>query len=175
MANIATKSNSGWQYIEKENLLHVLFEEEFSEEEAKKYSHYFRPLKLGYQQWLALAVLKFRRNGIQSRNEIPFLHQLYLDITGEGIRVEGEGAASVRVEGEGAASVRVEGEGAASVRVEGEGGASVRVKSEGEGISLNPKPSPLTKNNSKPSPLTKNNSKPSTLNPMKCIISKIFS
>ena len=155
MANIATKSNSGWQYIEKENLLHVLFEEEFSEEEAKKYSHYFRPLKLGYQQWLALAVLKFRRNGIQSRNEIPFLHQLYLDITGEGIRVEGEGAASVRVEGEGAASVRVEGE--------------------GEGISLNPKPSPLTKNNSKPSPLTKNNSKPSTLNPMKCIISKIFS
>ena len=165
MANIATKSNSGWQYIEKENLLHVLFEEEFSEEEAKKYSHYFRPLKLGYQQWLALAVLKFRRNGIQSRNEIPFLHQLYLDITGEGIRVEGEGAASVRVEGEGAASVRVEGEGAASVRVEGEGGASVRVKSEGEGISLNPKPSPLTKNNSKPS----------TLNPMKCIISKIFS
>lgn len=145
MANIATKSNSGWQYIEKENLLHVLFEEEFSEEEAKKYSHYFRPLKLGYQQWLALAVLKFRRNGIQSRNEIPFLHQLYLDITGEGIRVEGEGAASVRVEGE--------------------GGASVRVKSEGEGISLNPKPSPLTKNNSKPS----------TLNPMKCIISKIFS
>ena len=135
MANIATKSNSGWQYIEKENLLHVLFEEEFSEEEAKKYSHYFRPLKLGYQQWLALAVLKFRRNGIQSRNEIPFLHQLYLDITGEGIRVEGEGA------------------------------ASVRVKSEGEGISLNPKPSPLTKNNSKPS----------TLNPMKCIISKIFS
>ena len=154
MANIATKSNSGWQYIEKENLLHVLFEEEFSEEEAKKYSHYFRPLKLGYQQWLALAVLKFRRNGIQSRNEIPFLHQLYLDITGEGIRVEGEGAASVRVEGEGAASVRVE----------GEGGASVRVKSEGEGISLNPKPSPLTKNNSKPSPLTKNNSKPSTLN-----------
>ena len=175
MANIATKSNSGWQYIEKENLLHVLFEEEFSEEEAKKYSHYFRPLKLGYQQWLALAVLKFRRNGIQSRNEIPFLYQLYLDITGEGIRVEGEGAASVRVEGEGAASVRVEGEGAASVRVEGEGaasvrvegegGASVRVKSEGEGISLNPKPSPLTKNNSKPS----------TLNPMKCIISKIFS
>ena len=165
MANIATKSNSGWQYIEKENLLHVLFEEEFSEEEAKKYSHYFRPLKLGYQQWLALAVLKFRRNGIQSRNEIPFLHQLYLDITGEGIRVEGEGAASVRVEGEGASSVRVEGEGAASVRVEGEGGASVRVKSEGEGISLNPKPSPLTKNNSKPS----------TLNPMKCIISKIFS
>ena len=155
MANIATKSNSGWQYIEKENLLHVLFEEEFSEEEAKKYSHYFRPLKLGYQQWLALAVLKFRRNGIQSRNEIPFLHQLYLDITGEGIRVEGEGAAPVRVEGEGAASVRVE----------GEGGASVRVKSEGEGISLNPKPSPLTKNNSKPS----------TLNPMKCIISKIFS
>ena len=155
MANIATKSNSGWQYIEKENLLHVLFEEEFSEEEAKKYSHYFRPLKLGYQQWLALAVLKFRRNGIQSRNEIPFLHQLYLDITGEGIRVEGEGAASVRVEGE--------------------GGASVRVKSEGEGISLNPKPSPLTKNNSKPSPLTKYNSKPSTLNPMKCIISKIFS
>lgn len=145
MANIATKSNSGWQYIEKENLLHVLFEEEFSEEEAKKYSHYFRPLKLGYQQWLALAVLKFRRNGIQSRNEIPFLHQLYLDIIGEGIRVEGEGAASVRVEGE--------------------GGASVRVKSEGEGISLNPKPSPLTKNNSKPS----------TLNPMKCIISKIFS
>ena len=145
MANIATKSNSGWQYIEKENLLHVLFEEEFSEEEAKKYSHSFRPLKLGYQQWLALAVLKFRRNGIQSRNEIPFLHQLYLDITGEGIRVEGEGAASVRVEGE--------------------GGASVRVKSEGEGISLNPKPSPLTKNNSKPS----------TLNPMKCIISKIFS
>ena len=145
MANIATKSNSGWQYIEKENLLHVLFEEEFSEEEAKKYSHYFRPLKLGYQQWLALAVLKFRRNGIQSRNEIPFLYQLYLDITGEGIRVEGEGAASVRVEGE--------------------GGASVRVKSEGEGISLNPKPSPLTKNNSKPS----------TLNPMKCIISKIFS
>ena len=145
MANIATKSNSGWQYIEMENLLHVLFEEEFSEEEAKKYSHYFRPLKLGYQQWLALAVLKFRRNGIQSRNEIPFLHQLYLDITGEGIRVEGEGAASVRVEGE--------------------GGASVRVKSEGEGISLNPKPSPLTKNNSKPS----------TLNPMKCIISKIFS
>ena len=145
MANIATKSNSGWQYIEKENLLHVLFEEEFSEEEAKQYSHYFRPLKLGYQQWLALAVLKFRRNGIQSRNEIPFLHQLYLDITGEGIRVEGEGAASVRVEGEGAASVRVEGE--------------------GEGISLNPKPSPLTKNNSKPS----------TLNPMKCIISKIFS
>ena len=145
MANIATKSNSGWQYIEKENLLHVLFEEEFSEEEAKKYSHYFRPLKLGYQQWLALAVLKFRRNGIQSRNEIPFLHQLYLDITGEGIRVEGEGAASVRVEGEGGASVRVEGE--------------------GEGISLNPKPSPLTKNNSKPS----------TLNPMKCIISKIFS
>ena len=145
MANIATKSNSGWQYIEKENLLHVLFEEEFSEEEAKKYSHYFRPLKLGYQQWLALAVLKFRRNGIQSRNEIPFLHQLYLDITGEGIRVEGEGAASVRVEGE--------------------RGASVRVKSEGEGISLNPKPSPLTKNNSKPS----------TLNPMKCIISKIFS
>ena len=135
MANIATKSNSGWQYIEKENLLHVLFEEEFSEEEAKQYSHYFRPLKLGYQQWLALAVLKFRRNGIQSRNEIPFLHQLYLDITGEGIRVEGEGAASVRVEGE------------------------------GEGISLNPKPSPLTKNNSKPS----------TLNPMKCIISKIFS
>ena len=165
MANIATKSNSGWQYIEKENLLHVLFEEEFSEEEAKKYSHYFRPLKLGYQQWLALAVLKFRRNGIQSRNEIPFLHQLYLDIIGEGIRVEGEGAASVRVEGEGAAPVRVEGEGAASVRVEGEGGASVRVKSEGEGISLNPKPSPLTKNNSKPS----------TLNPMKCIISKIFS
>ena len=165
MANIATKSNSGWQYIEKENLLHVLFEEEFSEEEAKKYSHYFRPLKLGYQQWLALAVLKFRRNGIQSRNEIPFLHQIYLDIIGEGIRVEGEGAASVRVEGEGAASVRVE----------GEGGASVRVKSEGEGISLNPKPSPLTKNNSKPSPLTKNNSKPSTLNPMKCIISKIFS
>ena len=165
MANIATKSNSGWQYIEKENLLHVLFEEEFSEEEAKKYSHYFRPLKLGYQQWLALAVLKFRRNGIQSRNEIPFLHQLYLDIIGEGIRVEGEGAASVRVEGEGGASVRVEGEGAASVRVEGEGGASVRVKSEGEGISLNPKPSPLTKNNSKPS----------TLNPMKCIISKIFS
>ena len=165
MANIATKSNSGWQYIEKENLLHVLFEEEFSEEEAKKYSHYFRPLKLGYQQWLALAVLKFRRNGIQSRNEIPFLHQLYLDITGEGIRVKGEGAAPVRVEGEGAASVRVEGEGAASVRVEGEGGASVRVKSEGEGISLNPKPSPLTKNNSKPS----------TLNPMKCIISKIFS
>ena len=155
MANIATKSNSGWQYIEKENLLHVLFEEEFSEEEAKKYSHYFRPLKLGYQQWLALAVLKFRRNGIQSRNEIPFLYQLYLDITGEGIRVEGEGAASVRVEGEGAASVRVEGEGA----------TSVRVKSEGEGISLNPKPSPLTKNNSKPS----------TLNPMKCIISKIFS
>ena len=155
MANIATKSNSGWQYIEKENLLHVLFEEEFSEEEAKKYSHYFRPLKLGYQQWLALAVLKFRRNGIQSRNEIPFLHQLYLDIIGEGIRVEGEGAASVRVEGEGGASVRVEGE--------------------GEGISLNPKPSPLTKNNSKPSPLTKNNSKPSTLNPMKCIISKIFS
>ena len=155
MANIATKFNSGWQYIEKENLLHVLFEEEFSEEEAKKYSHYFRPLKLGYQQWLALAVLKFRRNGIQSRNEIPFLHQLYLDITGEGIRVEGEGAASVRVEGE--------------------GGASVRVKSEGEGISLSPKPSPLTKNNSKPSPLTKNNSKPSTLNPMKCIISKIFS
>ena len=145
MANIATKSNSGWQYIEKENLLHVLFEEEFSEEEAKKYSHYFRPLKLGYQQWLALAVLKFRRNGIQSRNEIPFLHQLYLDIIGEGIRVEGEGAASVRVEGE--------------------GGASVRVKGEGEGISLNPKPSPLTKNNSKPS----------TLNPMKCIISKIFS
>ena len=145
MANIATKSNSGWQYIEKENLLHVLFEEEFSEEEAKQYSHYFRPLKLGYQQWLALAVLKFRRNGIQSRNEIPFLHQLYLDIIGEGIRVEGEGAASVRVEGE--------------------GGASVRVKSEGEGISLNPKPSPLTKNNSKPS----------TLNPMKCIISKIFS
>ena len=145
MANIATKSNSGWQYIEKEDLLHVLFEEEFSEEEAKKYSHYFRPLKLGYQQWLALAVLKFRRNGIQSRNEIPFLHQLYLDIIGEGIRVEGEGAASVRVEGE--------------------GGASVRVKSEGEGISLNPKPSPLTKNNSKPS----------TLNPMKCIISKIFS
>ena len=145
MANIATKSNSGWQYIEKENLLHVLFEEEFSEEEAKKYSHYFRPLKLGYQQWLALAVLKFRRNGIQSRNEIPFLHQLYLDIIGEGIRVEGEGAASVRVEGEGGASVRVEGE--------------------GEGISLNPKPSPLTKNNSKPS----------TLNPMKCIISKIFS
>ena len=145
MANIATKSNSGWQYIEKENLLHVLFEEEFSEEEAKKYSHYLRPLKLGYQQWLALAVLKFRRNGIQSRNEIPFLHQLYLDIIGEGIRVEGEGAASVRVEGE--------------------GGASVRVKSEGEGISLNPKPSPLTKNNSKPS----------TLNPMKCIISKIFS
>ena len=145
MANIATKSNSGWQYIEKENLLHVLFEEKFSEEEAKKYSHYFRPLKLGYQQWLALAVLKFRRNGIQSRNEIPFLHQLYLDIIGEGIRVEGEGAASVRVEGE--------------------GGASVRVKSEGEGISLNPKPSPLTKNNSKPS----------TLNPMKCIISKIFS
>ena len=145
MANIATKFNSGWQYIEKENLLHVLFEEEFSEEEAKKYSHYFRPLKLGYQQWLALAVLKFRRNGIQSRNEIPFLHQLYLDITGEGIRVEGEGAASVRVEGE--------------------GGASVRVKSEGEGISLSPKPSPLTKNNSKPS----------TLNPMKCIISKIFS
>ncbi len=145
MANIATKSNSGWQYIEKENLLHVLFEEEFSEEEAKKYSHYFRPLKLGYQQWLALAVLKFRRNGIQSRNEIPFLHQLYLDIIGEGIRVEGEGTASVRVEGE------------------------------GEGISLNPKPSPLTKNNSKPSPLTKNNSKPSTLNPMKCIISKIFS
>ena len=145
MANIATKSNSGWQYIEKENLLHVLFEEEFSEEEAKKYSHYFRPLKLGYQQWLALAVLKFRRNGIQSRNEIPFLYQLYLDIIGEGIRVEGEGAASVRVEGE--------------------GGASVRVKSEGEGISLNPKPSPLTKNNSKPS----------TLNPMKCIISKIFS
>ena len=145
MANIATKSNSSWQYIEKENLLHVLFEEEFSEEEAKKYSHYFRPLKLGYQQWLALAVLKFRRNGIQSRNEIPFLHQLYLDITGEGIRVEGEGAASVRVEGEGA--------------------TSVRVKSEGEGISLNPKPSPLTKNNSKPS----------TLNPMKCIISKIFS
>ena len=145
MANIATKSNSGWQYIEKENLLHVLFEEEFSEEEAKKYSHYFRPLKLGYQQWLALAVLKFRRNGIQSRNEIPFLHQLYLDIIGEGIRVEGEGAASVRVEGEGA--------------------ASVRVKSEGEGISLNPKPSPLIKNNSKPS----------TLNPMKCIISKIFS
>ena len=135
MANIATKSNSGWQYIEKEDLLHVLFEEEFSEEEAKKYSHYFRPLKLGYQQWLALAVLKFRRNGIQSRNEIPFLHQLYLDIIGEGIRVEGEGAASVRVEGE------------------------------GEGISLNPKPSPLTKNNSKPS----------TLNPMKCIISKIFS
>ena len=135
MANIATKSNSGWQYIEKENLLHVLFEEEFSEEEAKKYSHYFRPLKLGYQQWLALAVLKFRRNGIQSRNEIPFLHQLYLDITGEGIRVEGEGAAPVRVEGE------------------------------GEGISLNPTPSPLTKNNSKPS----------TLNPMKCIISKIFS
>ena len=135
MANIATKSNSGWQYIEKENLLHVLFEEEFSEEEAKKYSHYFRPLKLGYQQWLALAVLKFRRNGIQSRNEIPFLHQLYLDIIGEGIRVEGEGTASVRVEGE------------------------------GEGISLNPKPSPLTKNNSKPS----------TLNPMKCIISKIFS
>ena len=135
MANIATKSNSGWQYIEKENLLHVLFEEEFSEEEAKKYSHYFRPLKLGYQQWLALAVLKFRRNGIQSRNEIPFLYQLYLDIIGEGIRVEGEG------------------------------GASVRVKSEGEGISLNPKPSPLTKNNSKPS----------TLNPMKCIISKIFS
>ena len=135
MANIATKSNSGWQYIEKENLLHVLFEEEFSEEEAKKYSHYFRPLKLGYQQWLALAVLKFRRNGIQSRNEIPFLHQLYLDIIGEGIRVEGEGA------------------------------ASVRVKSEGEGISLNPKPSPLIKNNSKPS----------TLNPMKCIISKIFS
>ena len=155
MANIATKSNSGLQYIEKENLLHVLFEEEFSEEEAKKYSHYFRPLKLGYQQWLALAVLKFRRNGILSRNEIPFLHQLYLDIIGEGIRVEGEGAASVRVEGEGAASVRVE----------GEGGASVRVKSEGEGISLNPKPSPLTKNNSKPS----------TLNPMKCIISKIFS
>ena len=145
MANIATKSNSGWQYIEKENLLRVLFEEKFSEEEAKKYSHYFRPLKLGYQQWLALAVLKFRRNGIQSRNEIPFLHQLYLDIIGEGIRVEGEGAASVRVEGE--------------------GGASVRVKSEGEGISLNPKPSPLTKNNSKPS----------TLNPMKCIISKIFS
>lgn len=145
MANIATKSNSGWQYIEKEDLLHVLFEEEFSEEEAKKYSHYFRPLKLDYQQWHALAVLKFRRNGIQSRNEIPFLHQLYLDITGEGIRVEGEGAASVRVEGE--------------------GGASVRVKSEGEGISLNPKPSPLTKNNSKPS----------TLNPMKCIISKIFS
>lgn len=145
MANIATKSNSGWQYIEKEDLLHVLFEEEFSEEEAKKYSHYFRPLKLDYQQWLALAVLKFRRNGIHSRNEIPFLHQLYLDITGEGIRVEGEGAASVRVEGE--------------------GGASVRVKSEGEGISLNPKPSPLTKNNSKPS----------TLNPMKCIISKIFS
>ena len=145
MANIATKSNSGWQYIEKENLLHVLFEEEFSEEEAKKYSHYFRPLKLGYQQWLALAVLKFRRNGIQSRNEIPFLHQLYLDIIGEGIRVEGEGTASVRVEGEGA--------------------TSVRVKSEGEGISLNPKPSPLTKNNSKPS----------TLNPMKCIISKIFS
>ena len=145
MANIATKSNSGLQYIEKENLLHVLFEEEFSEEEAKKYSHYFRPLKLGYQQWLALAVLKFRRNGILSRNEIPFLHQLYLDIIGEGIRVEGEGAASVRVEGE--------------------GGASVRVKSEGEGISLNPKPSPLTKNNSKPS----------TLNPMKCIISKIFS
>ena len=145
MANIATKSNSGWQYIEKKNLLHVLFEEEFSEEEAKKYSHYFRPLKLGYQQWLALAVLKFRRNGIQSRNEIPFLYQLYLDIIGEGIRVEGEGAASVRVEGE--------------------GGASVRVKSEGEGISLNPKPSPLTKNNSKPS----------TLNPMKCIISKIFS
>ena len=135
MANIATKSNSGWQYIEKKNLLHVLFEEEFSEEEAKKYSHYFRPLKLGYQQWLALAVLKFRRNGIQRRNEIPFLHQLYLDITGEGIRVEGEGA------------------------------ASVRVKSEGEGISLNPKPSPLTKNNSKPS----------TRNPMKCIISKIFS
>ena len=135
MANIATKSNSGWQYIEKENLLHVLFEEEFSEEEAKKYSHYFRPLKLGYQQWLALAVLKFRRNGIQSRNEIPFLYQLYLDIIGEGIRVEGEGAAPVRVEGE------------------------------GEGISLNPKPSPLTKNNSKPS----------TLNPMKCIISKIFS
>ena len=165
MANIATKSNSGWQYIEKENLLHVLFEEEFSEAEAKKYSHYFRPLKLAYQQWLALAVLKFRRNGIQSRNEIPFLHQIYLDIIGEGIRVEGEGAASVRVEGEGAASVRVEGEGAASVRVEGEGGASVRVKSEGEGISLNPKPSPLTKNNSKPS----------TLNPMKCIISKIFS
>ena len=145
MANIATKSNSGWQYIEKKNLLHVLFEEEFSEEEAKKYSHYFRPLKLGYQQWLALAVLKFRRNGIQSRNEIPFLHQLYLDIIGEGIRVEGEGAASVRVEGEGA--------------------TSVRVKSEGEGISLNPKPSTLTKNNSKPS----------TLNPMKCIISKIFS
>ena len=165
MANIATKSNSGWQYIEKENLLHVLFEEEFSEEEAKKYSHYFRPLKLGYQQWLALAVLKFRRNGIQSRNESPFLYQLYLDIIGEGIRVEGEGAAPVRVEGEGAASVRVEGEGAASVRVEGEGAASVRDKSEGEGISLNPKPSPLTKNNSKPS----------TLNPMKCIISKIFS
>lgn len=115
MANIATKSNSGWQYIEKENLLHVLFEEEFSEAEAKKYSHYFRPLKLAYQQWLALAVLKFRRNGIQSRNEIPFLHQLYLDIIGEGD---------------------------ASVRVEGEGDASVRV--EGEGISLNPKPSPST-------------------------------
>ena len=145
MANIATKSNSGWQYIEKENLLHVLLDEEFSEAEAKKYSHYFRPLKLGYQQWLALAVLKFRRNGIQSRNEIPFLHQLYLDITGEGIRVEGEGAASVRVEGE--------------------GGASVRVKSEGEGISLNPKPSPLTKTNSTPS----------TLHPIQRPISKISS
>lgn len=90
MANIATKSNSGWQYIEKENLLHVLFEEEFSEEEAKKYSHYFRPLKFGYQQWLALAVLKFRRNGIQSRNEIPFLHQLYLDITGQSITCKKE-------------------------------------------------------------------------------------
>lgn len=86
-----SKSNSGWQYIEKENLLHVLFEEEFSEEEAKKYSHYFRPLKLGYQQWLALAVLKFRRNGIQSRNEIPFLYQLYLDITGQVVKVNGTG------------------------------------------------------------------------------------
>ena len=47
MANIATKSTSGWQYIEEEDLLHVLFEEEFSEEGAKNDSHYFRPLKVG--------------------------------------------------------------------------------------------------------------------------------
>lgn len=91
MANIATKSNSGWQYIEKEDLLHVLFEEEFSEAEAKKYSHYFRPLKVGYQQWLALAVLKYRRNGIQSHNEIPFLFDLFLDITGQVEKVNGTG------------------------------------------------------------------------------------
>lgn len=96
MANFATKSNYGWQYIEKENLLRVLFEEEFSEDEAKKYSHIFRALKLDYQQWLALAILKYRRNGIQSSNELSFLNDLYLEITGQKVaRKESKPAAPV--------------------------------------------------------------------------------